>query len=274
MNNIKRKEAAENTLKVLKEGFYLNKKDQEVNISDIQSLAEQNTKVFNPEDLDKILNFNTIQASYTTKFEVVNETTLLAGKRMLDEGEKNIMCLNFASAKNAGGGFLNGAQAQEESLARASGLYKCLLKGEIYYTTHRNTNTCLYTDYMIYTPNVPVFKDDEGELLDNFWVVNFITSPAVNAGVIRRQEPHNVDKIIPTMQKRTAKMLALANQYSNEVLVLGAWGCGVFQNNPSDIAQIFKEEFSTRFKNVFKRVVFAIKTKEEQFLKPFEDRFL
>ncbi|KAL7573820.1 hypothetical protein ACA910_007845 [Epithemia clementina (nom. ined.)] len=101
-----------------------------------------------------------------------------------------IFCLNFASARHPGGGFLNGSQAQEESLARASGLYACLTQPgpqEQYYKVHNNDNNndnCspfgYTTDTMIYSPKVPVFKDDHGALLETPVMVSFLTAAAVD----------------------------------------------------------------------------------------------
>src|SRR5688572_22378946 len=60
---------------------------------------------------------------------VTNESTLDAARRLGGD----VAALNFASARSPGGGFLNGAQAQEESLARASALYPCLLAAGDFY---------------------------------------------------------------------------------------------------------------------------------------------
>ncbi|HBR75644.1 MAG TPA: TIGR02452 family protein, partial [Cyanobacteria bacterium UBA11159] len=87
------------------------------------------TICYNPETLATIEN-NVIDSQpqfSKTQFEVRNETTLMGGERIaLTQKFKKIGVLNFASAKNPGGGFLRGTQAQEESLARSSALYKSL----------------------------------------------------------------------------------------------------------------------------------------------------
>ncbi len=73
--------------------------------------------------------------------------------------------LNFASAKNPGGGFLGGSQAQEESLARSIALYASLQSEFQFYEEHREMVILLYSHSMIFSPNCPVFRDDQGVLL-------------------------------------------------------------------------------------------------------------
>lgn len=219
------------------------------------------------------MDFGNRKNNFTTAYEVVNETTLDAARRLAAEMNLPVLCLNFASAKNPGGGFLGGAVAQEECIARASALYPCLLTAKEYYTFHRQLNTCLYSDHMIYSPQVPVIKDEEGALLDKPVYTSIITSPAVNAGVIRRNEPSKINQILPVMEKRIKKLLALALHSQRNVLVLGAWGCGVFQNNPQDIAQLFYESLTGDFVNQFKKVVFAVKTNNDQMIAAFQNRF-
>ena len=99
--------------------------------------------------------------------------------------------------------------------------------------------SCVYTDGMIYSPGVPVFRDNKGNLLDDFINVNFVTSAAVNAGVVTRKEPEKEVMIPSIMSKRIEKVLSLCAKNNNRTLILGAWGCGVFQNDPNTIANLF-----------------------------------
>jgi len=106
--------------------------------------------------------------------------TTLAGGRRLEAivGGHRTAALNFASAKHPGGGFLTGAQAQEESLARASALYPCLEQQKGYYDANRRHHSLLYTDHLIVSPRVPVFRDDQGTLLEVPWEMTILTAPA------------------------------------------------------------------------------------------------
>lgn len=192
---------------------------------------------------------------------VTGETTLEAAARVSNSGRfARIGVLNFASAKNPGGGFQNGAQAQEESLARSSGLYVSLLRCPQHYAFHRSQTTCLYSDRMIYSPNCPVFRTDDGTLRETPFTVDFLTSPAPNAGAIRRNEPENTHRILPALRERAALALALFADRSCDAIVLGAWGCGVFRNDPAQVADTFFLHLGPGgvFANRFASVTFAV----------------
>ncbi len=102
-------------------------------------------------------------------------------------------------------------------------------------------------------------------MLNEVITCNFITSAAVNTGVIKRAEPDKLPNIERLMRKRVEKVFALAFSQQMEVLVLGAWGCGVFQNDPILIAELFKEQLVGKYKNAFKKVVFAIYSEKHNY---------
>lgn len=277
MSNIKKltmtnKGMAKDTLDILAKKYYINEHNEKINIGNELEICKKETVLFTPEQLSEMKEFTMPESSFNTKIETWKCSSLKAILQLADEeDQEKIMCLNFASAKNPGGGFINGAEAQEESLARTSGLYESLLQAWDYYTIHRAMESCFYTDTMIYSPKVPVFRKDKGELLPKPVLCNFITSPAVNAGVVKRQEPERANEILDAMDLRMDKMLSLALHQGNEVLILGAWGCGVFKNDPNEIAGLFRKHLQGKYKNKFKRVVFAVLTKKEEMLKPFEE---
>lgn len=257
-----RKKSAEQTLQILERGYY-ELGGRRISIYKELNDAIVQSSLYTPDELDTIRDAHAAnhQSSTQTVIEVTTETTLEAARRLV-EGEElgRVTCLNFASAKNPGGGFLGGSQAQEESLARSSGLYKCLTSKSTYYQRNRHCSTKLYTDHLIWSPYVPVFRDDDGNFLENFFCVGFITAPAVNAGIVRKQEKKKRKLIEPTMARRIANVLAIASKHNQKVLVLGAWGCGVFQNDPSMVSRLFRENLrdSGPFSDRFRKVVFAI----------------
>ena len=208
--------------------------------------------------------------SLSTRFEVANETTLAAARRLVGEGLR-VVALNFASARHAGGGFLGGARAQEESLCRSSGLYACIA-GNPMYAFHSGQSGGFYTNYAIYSPDVPVIRDDEGELLAEPYLCSFVTAPAVNAGVVGARQQR---EIRAEMRRRVEKVLTIAAGHGHDGAVLGAWGCGVFANDPEMIAGAFREALSGPFRGSFAVVVFAVLdwSDDRHFIGPFERRF-
>jgi uncharacterized protein (TIGR02452 family) len=208
-----------------------------------------------------------------SRIEVVNESTLAAARRLVEAGHRP-GALNFASAKHPGGGFLGGARAQEESLARATGLYACLCANPMY-PFHRELRDPLYTNYAIYSPDVPVFRADDGELLERPYLCSFITAPAVNAKVVLERNPSRRPEVRAAMAERVVKVLAVAAAHGHEALVLGAWGCGVFGNDGEEIAELFRQALETSFRGTFSRVVFAVLdwSEDARFSRPFQRGF-
>jgi uncharacterized protein (TIGR02452 family) len=209
---------------------------------------------------------------------VERESTLSAARRLVvDHGKTGVLCLNFASAKNPGGGFLGGSQAQEESLARSSALYASLCTQNGYYEANRACGTALYTDHMILSRDVPIFRDEAGQLLAEPYLLTILTAPAVNAGAITKNKPQNEELILPTMASRIAKVLAVAAHAGYSHLILGAWGCGVFRNDANDVAELFASVLLGEgpFAHCFQSVTFAVldTTPDEQFVGPFQCRF-
>lgn len=183
---------------------------------------------------------------------VTGESTLAAARRLGGD----VAALNFASARSPGGGFLNGAQAQEESLARSSALYPCLLAANAFYTHHRRRPDPFYSDRVIYSPAVPVFRDDEGALLPTPYEVSFLTAAAPNRTVVARQQPDRLAGLPAVLARRAARILAVAAAHGHRRLVLGAWGCGVFGNDPATVAGVLAGAVTRT--PWFDEVVFAI----------------
>jgi uncharacterized protein (TIGR02452 family) len=209
--------------------------------------------------------------------EVTDETTQAAAHRLVSlEGGPDLVLLNFASARNPGGGFIKGAKAQEEDLARCSGLYPCLLTQPEYYEVNRAQDSMLYTDHLIYSPQVPWFRVHNRELLDDYFLASVMTAPAPNAGQALNRDPNSTPEIEQALRRRAGYVLAIAQAQGHRTLLLGAWGCGVFRNNPSMVADAFGQWLeSRRFQGCFERVVFGIydSSKNQNTLRAFKDRF-
>lgn len=270
MQQSKRITTAKDSLKCIEQGFYTLPDGRKINISKEVAFTNNHTLLLKPEDFSSL---EIIPGKFNTVFSVMNETSIAACYKLSKE-YSNLMCLNFASAKNPGGGFLGGAEAQEESLARVSALYPSLLNAPQYYEHHRKLGTCLYSDHMIYSPNVYVFKDEDGEYLSQPYFITFITSPAVNAGAITRNEPENLEVMEEVMSKRMRNMLLLASAKGHTNLILGAWGCGVFANDPEMIAGLFAHYLKGEFKGVFENIHFAVLSKNGKVIEPFENKFI
>jgi uncharacterized protein (TIGR02452 family) len=128
---------------------------------------------------------------------------------------------------------------------------------------------------MIYSPQCPVFRRDDGTLLEAPYLVNFITSAAPNAGAIYLNERGNIALIPETLRRRSAKVLGLAAYYECDALVLGAWGCGVFKNNPQLVAKIFHEHLDGAFRGRFRTILFSVldRSAQRQTLAAFQRYF-
>jgi uncharacterized protein (TIGR02452 family) len=277
-----RAQIAQETLTILEEGAYLHPGGGRIALRDDLASARSRSLPYSPEQFANVSEQRDLLLRDRTRapvtFEVVNETTLHAARRLV-EGEPGarVLALNFASARHPGGGFLKGSQAQEESLARASGLYACIVPFRAMYDTKARFPSCLYTDHMIYSPDVPVFRDDDDQLLDRPYLLSFLTAPAVNVGTLERNEPNRLRDVEPVMLSRMEKVLSIAVVHGHDVVVLGAWGCGVFRNDPERVAAWFHRHLAGEgiFHRAFRKVVFAVldRTEGRSTIRPFERHF-
>ncbi len=258
MDRTYRTAIAQETMEIIEQGSYRNRDGSVATIAGQMARALAGTRLYRPEDFPEEIPPSA--RGRQTIAEVTGETSLEASARLVRDESLAALCLNFASARTPGGGFLKGSQAQEESLARSSGLYPTLLRMKAMYDYHRSHDTALYSDHMIYSPEVPVFRKDAGELLDAPYPLSFLTSAAVNAGVLLQNEPESAGRIRDVMARRMHRALWVARQHGHETLVLGAWGCGVFQNDPEMIAELFYEALGPGgiFSGDFSRIVYAV----------------
>lgn len=208
--------------------------------------------------------------------KVTNRDTFTAAKEYANiinsANEGFVGVLNFASSTNPGGGVTKGSTAQEECLCRCSNLYLTLYQEKCireYYNVNKKYMTNLGSDAIIYSRNVYVFKDKDYNMLpvkDRFYV-DVLTCAAPNL----RENPRNQynsdaseEKLTLTDEelynihvKRARNILNVAVKNEDDYLILGAFGCGAFRNNPEIVAKAYKDVLQD-YMYCFKVIDFAI----------------
>jgi len=215
---------------------------------------------------DAALSASMAPAFAQTHVRVANTTTLRAARSLVRTGAR-ALALNFANGVNPGGGFLRGALAQEETLCRSS-LLHATLDGDPMYAAHRLRPLPDSTDWLILSPDVPVFRDDDGTPLARPWTLSFVTGAAPYAPSVGQARAQAL------MESRIRRLLAVAHAHRFHALVLGAWGCGAFQIDPSAVARHFRVALE-QADGWFQDVVFAVTdwSPQRRFLGPFRDAF-
>ena len=199
---------------------------------------------FEPEVIDR---------QYETKFVITDQDTFTAASY-----EESSCCLNFASHKRPGGGYraVMGTsmplKTQEEDLFRRSNLPEIMDTEEVreYYPLK---GVCGL--YCVAT----VAKDKSLNTIEPF-DTGIITAPAVVNPTYEHQE---------LVRRKVRLIFNIAHDKKHKNLILGAWGCGVFGNDPEVIAKLFEQYLINDFKGVFEKVIFAIPGKESTNYKVF-----
>lgn len=201
------------------------------------------------------------------RVRIENATTLGAARALIGQGLRPL-ALNFANGLRPGGGFLNGARAQEESLCRQTGLYPTL-EGDPMYERHLRAGSRASSSAAILSPEVPVIRGDDGALLDAPWRVDIVTCAAPVAGAV------GLEATRVLLRERIHRVLAIAAARGFQSLVLGAWGCGAFRNDPVTTATDFRDALTGPYFGAFSFVSFAITdwSPERKYLGPFRDAF-
>jgi uncharacterized protein (TIGR02452 family) len=246
-------------------GFYTNTSGSRIALAPMIERSKEGTRSIKPEDPLPEL---PPPGQKVTRVQVANRSTLDAARRLAVQ-KKPSLALNFANGIHPGGGFRSGSRAQEEVLCRSSALYTTLA-GDPMYESHRKRRRPDSTDWVILSPDVPVFRTDDGSDLNEPWLLSFISAAAPVATAIGQPLAGDL------LQSRIRRVLTIAAVFGYEALVLGAWGCGAFGNDPYRTAEDFREAIKTDFRGQFSEIVFAITdwSPERRFLGPFRDEFL
>ena len=280
-----RKAIAKESLEIMRQGYYkIESKENQMPVQtkiDIKQDMEQSIKdsiLITPSEGQELLKqygerYSSLENQSQLTIIVENISTVDAIRKLVLEGKEKIGVLNFASAKNPGGGFLNGAKAQEESLAASSTLYRTLIVHEEYYRENRKCNSMIYTNHAIYSPDVVFFRDGSFRLAEPV-KASVLTLPAVNMGQVI-QKGEDVETARQAMKQRMKLALAIFANEGAENLVLGAYGCGVFRNEPKDVAIWWKELLDTEMGKYFDLVFHAVLdySREKKCIGAFEEVF-
>jgi uncharacterized protein (TIGR02452 family) len=243
------------TLEACKAGRYVNARGESVEIGEAIARAKRSTRLY---DLARYAGA-VRRGTRATRIEVTGESTLEAIRRLAGQGGAgHVACLNFASARNPGGGVLGGATAQEETLARSSGLYPCLLEVPEHYQRNVAHRSALYLDLAIWSPDVPFFRDDAGGWLDAPSACSVITCAAPNVRALRQHGAYEPTAVEEALHRRALFVLSIARDHAVDSLILGAWGAGAFGNDPEVVARVFRAHLDGPFAGVFAQIVFAV----------------
>lgn len=232
--------------------------------------TQQHTALYMPDETPALP-----ERKYTgTTIDVTSQRSFEAAMDLLHKKpDKRICVLNFASATNPGGGVTRGSSAQEESLCRCSTLYPCLKTPALangFYGFHRQRHDVRYTDACIFTPGIVILKSDTdvpARLPDDKWSqVDVISCAAPNL----RQQPYNEmnpgignavkvsdTELLELHKSRAEQIVSVAAANGADSLILGAFGCGAFQNDPYIVAHAYQEVLPV-FKGYFENVRFAV----------------
>lgn len=197
----------------------------------------------------------------TENVKVVLSDTVDAMIKYYDKD--GIAVLNFASYKNPGGRFIDGSSAQEESLCHRSNLYNILTatdKLKDYYKWNsEHLNRALYKNRALYIPDV---------IFDEKYKADVITCAAPNFTAATKYQKVSRKENNEVLKDRITFLMSIIASQDVNTVILGAWGCGVFGQDPKTVAEMFKEELKI---HGVKNVVFAII--DEPTYKIFKDVF-
>lgn len=218
----------------------------------------------------KLYDFTNVAATKGGRIPVCEVVPLDVVSAILNEKDSPKMCvLNFASFKNPGGMFLEGSIAQEECLCHGSYLYN-VLSSERLRPAYEYNRTCLnrsmYQNHAFYTPDVRFFKDKASRLCD------VITCAAPNFSAAHRYCAVTKEENSRILRSRISFVLNVMAAQNVSCPILGAYGCGVFGQDPTEVAQIFRKEL-TSGAYLFEHAVFAIIPSDVKTLDAFKRVF-
>ena len=273
MNNI---EILEETLQILDTGHYeVNGKEVKLRLSKERMEASH---VLLPADVQDISRREVTKVTIPGECQIgcVKQDSYVAAIELMRDRQKTegqskpVLVLNFANPVNIGGGVYKGAKTQEEDLCRRSSLLRSLETPHSlrYYSYNRKLHTHMGSDAMIFSPEVEIFRDEHGGLIDETVIVAVLTcaAPMISYGLESMSEMEYQGMFY----NRIVGVLKCAAYFGYEDLVLGAWGCGAFGNDAAVVSDLFckalmeQSQNGVQTKDLFRRIVFAVRSRGKE----------
>ena len=266
------------TIRICQAGYYAAPSGAVVRLPAIRDVLKASVFYQNPPEVDGVPTIG------TTVCDAVNGDCIDVTRKLVEDGYKPIM-LNMVNRHTPGGGVINGARAQEESLFRQSNLCVSLYQFDEYhagllglplgngrYPMDRDTGG-------IYSGRVMFFRESSrnGDCL----VETPFECAVVSVAAINRPDltPDGllVDWAVAATKKKIRTMLRIGLLHGHDAIVLGAWGCGAFRNPPEHMAQLFHEvlreaEFADKYRVVRFAVIEDHNSRHSNFA-PFDREF-
>lgn len=245
---------AKSCLDACVKGFYINGEGKEINLNAMLNNCLALTKAYAPDyQFADVIPVGPEEC----KLEIRNETVVDAIYRLVvTEGRKNVCALNAANAFYPGGGFRTEARANEETLCRSSALYYSLIQKPEYYDYNTMKNSKAASNYIIYSQDCPVWKTGNYKVLNEPFLVSFVSSSPVDRW---GSTDTDNDKFNEMNDERIRSVLLCAIENGVKNLVLCAYGCGAYRNDPKIIAGTFKKYLiDQNLKSHFEYITFSI----------------
>ena len=253
------------TVSVVNNGFYINKKGEKVEIPNTYNDLPLDSVTFYDSDIKKNINFDKLKR-VKTEVSVINADCLYTAEDLVKDGYQPVV-INFASFKVPGGGVRTGSRAQEENICRRTNLYESIFRFSDYLAKEyglpkEEKQYPLPVNHgAIYSPSISVFRASEDrnyEFLDEAFGIDVITIAALKDPALD-DKGHMTDWAKNITKQKIRTMFNLAIYWENDSIVLGAFGCGAFANPPDDVATLFKEVLEEpEYRDKFDKVVFAV----------------
>lgn len=242
------------TLRICRNGVYVTPSGKEVRLPGTDEVLNASVFYQKPPRVDSVA------VAASSVCDAVKEDCIEVARKLVKDGYRPIM-LNMANRHTPGGGVLNGARAQEESLFRQSNLCVSLYQFDEYharllelplgagrYPMDRNTGG-------IYSGRVTFFRTssrDGDKLREAPFECAVVSVAAIDCPDLT-PDGRLVDWAVVATKEKIRTMLRIGLLHGHDAIVLGAWGCGAFCNPPEHMAQLFHEvlrepEFADKYR--------------------------